>query len=950
VNGAPLGRRSFLLLSSITILIVVTVAGIAIGLLYAAGIAAERQRLAEIVDIQTSVLASLARAADAGGGANGGEAGRRAVIAHVVGAADAFHRLGDSGELMIAGVDASGVHYLIPSRHTPAGTASLQDFQPMLRALAGETGSAVVTDHRGATVLTAFAPAPALGLGFVAKIDRAEIIAPYLRAGAIAAASAVVLIGLGSLLFFAITDPIVRRIAQAEARFRELFHSMGSGGLICEPVDDGGICVLRDINRAAERIDGVLRDTVLGCRLGTAMPGVARSAMGEAMERVGTSGVAEQVPPHTVEQGGVTSWRQGHVYRLSSGETVAVYDDLTEHKKAELTLRDSEARWRSIIELQNDAMIVVDKDNRIRFANRAAEIMFGKPTEQLKGIVFGYPVVVGDIAEIEIIQPNRRIAYAEMQAIPMRWDGEDHFLLFLRDVSAHRRAEGDLRKLFSAIEQSPASVMITDVQGNIEYVNPKFTETSGFTYPEVVGKNPRVLRSGKVDPEVYQDLWQTIGAGSVWRGELLNKKKSGELFWEQASVAPVRDARGKITHYVSVKEDITERKATEERLRLAQKMNALGELTGGIAHDFNNLLAIILGNLQLLDEMCDDDAEKHELIADAVWSAERGAELTNRLLAFARRQHLHPAITDVTRVIREMTVLLRRTLGERIDIREELARDVHKTMVDPGQLQNAVLNLVVNARDAMPNGGVLTITTENAAVEPGSDDTHHGVQPGDYVVITVGDTGMGMPADVTDRIFEPFFTTKKFGKGSGLGLSMVYGFVSQSGGQVTVDSRIGRGTRIRLFLPKATAAEVEAPRVERPPPPRSDGGHVILVVEDEDRVRKTAVRVLQKQGYHIVEAGSAGEALERVAKLARLDLLFTDVVLSKGMNGPDLAREIHRRWPDVRVLFTSGYAQNPLIGSGLPSGHHDMLPKPYRREDLTNKVRAMLAAERDSPG
>ena len=408
-------------------------------------------------------------------------------------------------------------------------------------------------------------------------------------------------------------------------------------------------------------------------------------------------------------------------------------------------------------------------------------------------------------------------------------------------------------------------------------------------------------------------------------------------------IAPVRDGRGKVTHYVAVKEDISERKATEERLRQSQRMETIGQLTGGIAHDFNNLLAIILGNLQLLEERRGYDPECRELITDAIWSAERGAQLTHRLLAFARRQRLNPKVVDLNHIVEEMAGLLRRTLGERIEIREDLAPGVWQTMIDRGQLENALLNLVVNARDAMPNGGVLTIATDTALL-PGDLQTEgEEVPPGEYVVLTVGDTGVGMPPEVLERVFEPFFTTKKFGEGSGLGLSMVYGFVRQSGGTITIDSTVGRGTVVRLYLPRAeAAADSDDHRVKHRPEKQSSGSEVILVVEDDSRVRKTATNILRKQGYEVVEACDAGEALQAVDRLPRLDLLFTDVVLANGINGSDLAHQVLCRRPETRILLTSGYAQQIPVVEGMVGDGMNLLPKPYRRSELTNRVRELL--------
>lgn len=759
-----------------------------------------------------------------------------------------------------------------------------------------------------------------------------------------AAVIALIVIVAGTVLFITVRTRTRRKLQEAEHRFRDLFENMRSGAAIARAVGDGEDFVLTDFNRSAERIEGTPRQDIVGRKISEVLPGPYQVRMLDVFRRVWRTGQPEHVPPSQPVAGRHPSgWRESYVYRLPSGEVVSLFDDVTDRKLADEALKESEARWRLIIDAHAQAIVIVDQMHEIRFVNKAAEALFGHSAQDLIGAPFGFPLVQGDVAEIEIIRSGRGLAYGEMRVIPIRWSGQDNFLLFIQDISAHRRAEGDLRKLFQAIEQSPASVMITDIEGRIEYVNPKFTDTTGYTYPEVVGKRPGFLKSGQTSPKEYLELWKVISGGQVWRGEFSNRRKNGELFWELASIAPVRDGRGKITHYVAVKEDISDRKATEERLRHAQRMETIGQLTGGIAHDFNNLLAIVIGNLQLLEERSGEDPENRELIADAIWSAERGAQLTHRLLAFARRQRLNPRAFDLNHIVKEMTGLLRRTLGERIEIREDLAPGVGQTMIDRGQLESALLNLVVNARDAMPAGGILTIATHTVALPLDLPTKGEEVPPGEYVVLTVTDTGVGMPPDVLDHVFEPFFTTKKFGEGSGLGLSMVYGFVRQSGGTITMESRPGHGTVVRIYLPRALAApDEEEARVGENDEKSATREEVILVVEDDPRVRKTATSILRRDGYTVIEAGNAGEALQAVDRLPRIDLLFTDIVLANSINGSELAHQVLCRRPNTRVLLTSGHAEQvPAVENMIAAGV-DLLPKPYHRNELTSRVRELL--------
>jgi PAS domain S-box-containing protein len=378
--------------------------------------------------------------------------------------------------------------------------------------------------------------------------------------------------------------------------------------------------------------------------------------------------------------------------------------------------------------------------------------------------------------------------------------------IYAREITNRKRAENELRRLYQAIQQSPSSVLVTDVAGRIVYVNPKFCEVTGYAHEEVMGRNPRILKSGHTRPCEYKQLWDTITAGSIWRGEFHNRKKNGDLYWEIASIGPVKDDHGQIINFVAVKEDVTERRAVEEQLRQSQKMQAIGQLTGGIAHDFNNLLTIILGNLQLLEQSDGKDERRGGLIDDALWAATRGGELTHRLLAFARMQSLRPAIVNLNDIVRGLTDLLRRTLGSRIDIVEELDPGIPSVLADPGELERALVNLAINARDAMPDGGVLSIQTKRAILDADYVKQCPDVVPGDYVMLTVRDTGTGIPAQLLGRIFEPFFTTKEVGQGSGLGLSMVYGFVKQSGGHVGVSSEPGVGTAFKLFFRRPVTA------------------------------------------------------------------------------------------------------------------------------------------------
>jgi CheY-like chemotaxis protein len=367
-------------------------------------------------------------------------------------------------------------------------------------------------------------------------------------------------------------------------------------------------------------------------------------------------------------------------------------------------------------------------------------------------------------------------------------------------------------------------------------------------------------------------------------------------------------------------------------------MEAVGQLTGGLAHDFNNLLAIIIGNLDLLREIREDDLVTEELVRDALESALRGADLTRRLLAFARRQPLQPERADINEVIGGIVKLLTRTLGENIAIELALSATIWPVQIDRAQFEAAIANLATNARDAMPRGGTLLIVTRNGQLDAAYAAAHGEVTPGNYVIIEVSDSGSGMPPDVVARIFEPFYTTKEQGKGTGLGLSMVFGFMKQSGGHITVYSEPGKGTTFRLYLPSLEAAG--APQGDRSAAPAWRGGsETVLVVEDNAGLRRIVVRQLSEAGYHVLQAPDAAAAMELIEGPEPVHLLLSDIVMPGEMDGRDLARAAVRRRPLIKVLLTSGFPDVRLPGSGLRSAGSRMLIKPYRKEDLLRAVR-----------
>ncbi|HYC96095.1 MAG TPA: ATP-binding protein, partial [Sphingomicrobium sp.] len=412
----------------------------------------------------------------------------------------------------------------------------------------------------------------------------------------------------------------------------------------------------------------------------------------------------------------------------------------------------------------------------------------------------------------------------------------------------------------------------------------------------------------------------------------------------ETRMVPIHNGNGRPTLLMAIIRDTSEARAREEQLRQLQRMDAIGRLTGGVAHDFNNLLAVIFGNGELIRDTLEDGTELAEMTDDIIGAAGRGAEMVKRLLAYARMQHLEPDAIDLNARLPSMISLLQRSLGENVQVQVRMADGLWPAIIDPTQVDDALLNLAINARDAMPEGGKLTIETQNIHLDEDYAAHNIEVRPGDYVMLAVSDTGTGMPPDVIARAFEPFFTTKEEGKGTGLGLSQIFGWVKQSGGHIKIYSEVGHGTTIKLYLPRAESHDAQTTAVAETV--ELDGDETILVVEDNPNVRKTVIRQLHDLGYETLEADSGARAMALIEEGAEFDLLLTDVVMPGGVTGYQLVDELRKKNPELKVLFTSGYTELAR-SSDQPVQKDPLLSKPYRKQDLGRAVRAVLDQPRD---
>ena len=517
------------------------------------------------------------------------------------------------------------------------------------------------------------------------------------------------------------------------------------------------------------------------------------------------------------------------------------------------------------------------------------------------------------------------------------------------EISERIQAEQELLNtrtfLDVIIDNVPAMLILKDAKtGKVVYLNRAGEALTGIDRDEAIGKSVHeVMPSVDANLIDLQDS-QLIESGKPcesYENTLLTRRRGVRLVRTKKLVVP--DEKGEPKYLLGFCEDITEQRQTEEQLRHSHKMEALGQLTGGLAHDFNNLLAIIIGNLDVLSDTMAGDAEQRELVQSAIGAAVSGSELTRRLLAFARRQPLQPEQVDLNALLDDLSRLLRRTLGENIEIALELEPTISQVIVDRVQLETAIANLANNARDAMPNGGRLIMATRMVAFDQEYAERHDEVAPGDYVLVEVSDAGEGMPPEVQARIFEPFYTTKAPGKGTGLGLSMVFGFMKQSGGHINVYSESGRGTTFRLYLPPATQTAVAA-TVDSPPLQHAAASReTILVVEDNANLREIVVKQLRALGFQVLEADNAQRALDVIAMRRDVDLLFSDIVLPGEMDGCALARKVMALLPQLKVLFTSGFPGARLTEMQGTDTSVRLLSKPYRKDELSRAVREILA-------
>lgn len=632
-------------------------------------------------------------------------------------------------------------------------------------------------------------------------------------------------------------------------------------------------------------------------------------------------------------------------------------------RSAERAASQRAEEFRQLFHDASEAMFVVDSAIRLVEINAAACRLIGFSRAELVGRPLISLVPAPELAarpmNLEALLSGQRVV---SERTLVRKDGtqligevavqqlpDGRILGVVRDVSTRRATEQRLRLLSRALEVSPAAMVITDLAGQIGYVNPRFCAVTGWSAAEAIGKTPAILKSGNTAEAIYRDLWSAILAGAIWQGELVNRRKNGELFPWLLSIHPILDEQGRIEHFLGVGEDASERRTVEHtleetraQLQQAQKMEALGRLAGGVAHDFNNLLGVILGYSDLLGATVAEHSEGSEQLGEIRKAVLRASDLTRQLLAFSRRQVLTVRVVALVALLEDSRRMLERLLPESIELRLDAVPELWPVRADATQLVQVLVNLAVNSRDAMPLGGRLGIEARNITIDD-FQAAEHGLAAADYVRLQVHDTGTGMTGDVLAHAFEPFFTTKATGGGTGLGLATVYGIVQQMGGRAEIDSQPDRGTTVTIYLPRS----LDRPSGETAIPPALLGQRAeanILVVEDLAPLRKLVERMLLQIGYRVFSAGSAQEAMAVIeAAGVEIDLLLSDIVMP-GMDGRDFARLLKAARPKLRVVLMTGYSDLFADLSDFSElGADAVIQKPFSRAQIERTLAEVLA-------
>ncbi len=743
-------------------------------------------------------------------------------------------------------------------------------------------------------------------------------------------------------------------LIERELRFRTLFNLSPLGiGLY----DEQGVFL--DVNEAFCAIHGLSRGEIVGHNVRMFVPPEDRETLhGNFVTMSAGRSLRHEIVYHD---------KSGRAFNLSilesaialpDGHTgvLAIVEDITIRKRAEQALRESEERIRSTLDSLTEGAQIIGFDERYLYVNDTVTKQGARRRDELLGIRMceAYPQLEGTPLMSRIRECLRERKSSHFQNLFTYEDGHSHwfdlmiqpvpegaFILSL-DITEQRQVHEQMRLLSAALNAAANAIVITDREGTIEWVNEAFCRNTGFSYTEVVGVNPKnLVKSGKQDAEFYRHLWSTIKTGNVWHGELVNRRRDGSLYTEEMTITPVKDEEGQIRHFIAIKQDITEQKRLEAQFLRTQRLESVGRLASGVAHDLNNILAPILLSPPLLREGIHDPA-LIEIINAIEASAKRGAEIIQQLLTFGRGLDARRTPVQVRSIVQDMAQLIASTFPKNISVHTSFIGDALVVNADRTQLHQILMNLCINSRDAMPNGGSIFITINSIEVDRRMAEQNNAANPGQYIQLSVRDTGTGIAPEHLDKLFDPFFTTKGVGEGTGLGLSTVLGIVRSHKGFIQVESTLGAGTEFRIFLPVFTPEHMEPPAKNETEAIMRGHGETILIVDDEEAIRKIARQMLEKNGYRVIEAANGLQALALLDKEPQCaDLILTDLLMPE-MSGPTLIRALLKRGCKAKIVTMSGDFEAERLEETSDIKSDAYLRKPFTLATLTNILHRLL--------
>src|ERR1700690_1452244 len=786
------------------------------------------------------------------------------------------------------------------------------------------------------------------------------VIAHSLMAG-LPFSARLVLYSIATLVLFAVVYRLTTAVTywrRTEEAYRLIFEDASDAIAIASQA-----LKILEVNARATEVFGYSRQDLLRMNLKDLLALEDRAPGPPKLERVLGKGETALYERRFQRPDGETIPAEIGVRALRDGRLIAIGRDVTARRRAEEALRASEALTRSVVYSAVDGIITTDETGAIQSFNPAAERMFGYTAEEVIGkslaILMAQPdserhdsyirsyleggkkKVIGIGRESQAIRKDGTTFPIELAVSEMLLPGRRMFTGILHDITNRKAAEAALRdtnvKLQAVIETSPLAIVTLDLNGRVVAWNPAAERTFGWSAAEAL---TQVL---PVVPEADRaELLDQIRGGQPALGvDKRRLRKDGSLIDVTLWTAPLRDPAGEMSGVMGIYADVTQSKQLEEQFRQAQKMEAVVRLAGGIAHDFNNILTVITGYGEMVAEKVVGDPVMNEEVQEILKAADHATVLTSQLLIFSRRHVVSREALDLNTVVAKLERMLRRIIGEDVELVTVPAEALARVRVDAAQVEQVIMNLAINSRDAMPEGGRLTIETANVELDPAYGRNHIGVKEGQYVMLAVSDTGKGIPPEVRSRLFEPFFTTKERGKGTGLGLSTVYGIVKQSGGEIWVYSEPAKGTTFKIYLPRVADDEPQRTR-EAEPSPVERGDETVLLAEDEPGVRALAREVLRQHGYRVLEAMDVNDALRICREHPEsIDLLLTDVVMPI-MSGRELAERVAEIRPEIKVLYMSGYTENIVVNHGVTSIDKEFLQKPFTPRSLARKVRESL--------